>query len=158
MTSAVEPPKGPAESLRKLPLAASIVALVGLADSVYLTVHHYRKEPVPCGGQFDCGTVLNSIYSEIGGIPLAAYGAVAYFVAFSLALLTAFGRDRLWPFFGLQAILMSTVSAYLIYVQYAFINAWCQFCLLSAATSFTLYLLYLGSRFAGGQGRVNPIA
>ncbi len=147
MTSAAEAIEVSAAPLKKLPLVASLVALVGLADSVYLTVHHYRKEPVPCGGQFDCGTVLNSIYSEIGGIPLAAYGAAAYFVAFSLALLTAFGRDRLWPLFGVQAILMSTFSAYLIYVQYAFINAWCQFCLLSAGTSFTLYLTYLVSRF-----------
>jgi uncharacterized membrane protein len=135
-------------SVAKLPLVASLVALVGLADSVYLTVHHYTAEPVPCGAEFDCGAVLTSIYSEIAGIPLAAYGALAYFVAFSLAILTAFGRPSLWRLFGLQTILMATFSAYLIYVQYALIQAWCQFCLLSAATTFTLYLIYLGSLFA----------
>lgn len=130
-----------------LPLAASLVALVGLADSVYLTIHHYTAEPVPCGAEFDCGAVLGSIYSEIGGIPLAAYGALAYFVAFSLALLTAFGRRSMWTLFGVQSILMATFSVYLIYVQYALIQAWCQFCLISAATSFTLYIIYLVSRF-----------
>ena len=130
----------------KLPLAASLVALVGLADSIYLTVHHYTAEPVPCGAEFDCGAVLTSSYSEIAGIPLAAFGAVAYFLAFSLALLTAFGRD-LWRLFGLLTIVMATFSIYLIYVQYALIHAWCQFCLISAATSFTLYLIYLVSLF-----------
>jgi len=133
-------------TIAKLPLAASLVALVGLADSIYLTVHHYTAELVPCGKGFDCGAVLTSSYSEIAGIPLAAFGAVAYFLAFSLALLTAFGRD-LWRLFGLLTIVMATFSIYLIYVQYAFIHAWCQFCLISAATSFTLYLIYLVSPF-----------
>ena len=127
--------------------AASLVALIGLADAVYLTVHHYTAEPVPCGAEFNCGAVLSSPYAEIGGIPLAAFGAAAYFTAFSLALLAAFGRRGLWPLFGVLAILMATSSAWLIYVQYSIIKAWCQYCLLSAATSFTLYLIYLASRF-----------
>jgi uncharacterized membrane protein len=133
-------------ALRKLPLAASLVALVGLADSIYLTVHHYTAELIPCGEGFDCGAVLTSSYSEIAGIPLAAFGAVAYFLAFSLALLTAFGRD-LWRLFGLLTIVMAAFSVYLIYVQYALIHAWCQFCLISAATTFTLFLIYLVSLF-----------
>ena len=33
-------------------------------------------------------------------VPLAAFGAAAYFVAFSLALLTAFGNRRMWKLFG----------------------------------------------------------
>ena len=90
--------------------------------------------------------MLTSSYSEIAGIPLAAFGAVAYFLAFSLALLTAFGRD-LWRLFGLLTIVMAAFSVYLIYVQYALIHAWCQFCLISAATTFTLFLIYLVSLF-----------
>lgn len=137
----------PLTGIAKLPLAAAIVALVGLGDAVYLTVHHYTAEAVPCGADFDCGAVLNSAYAEIAGIPLAAFGAAAYFMAFSLALLTAFGRPSLWTFFGIQTILMAAFSAWLIYVQYALIHAWCQYCLISAATTFTLYLIYLISRF-----------
>lgn len=131
----------------KLPVAAAVVALLGIADSVYLTVHHYTATPVPCGAGFDCEMVLASAYAEVAGIPLAAFGAVAYFAAFSLALLTAFGDHRMWKFFGIQTILMSAVSAWLIYVQYFYIHAWCQYCLLSAASTFTLYLIYLISSF-----------
>ena len=141
----------PATKIAKLPLAAAVVALGGLADAVFLTVHHYTAEAVPCGADFDCGAVLSSSYAEIAGIPLAVFGAAAYFTAFSLALLTAFGRTSLWTIFGIQTILMAAFSAWLIYVQYALIHAWCQYCLISAATTFTLYLIYLISRFVGSQ-------
>jgi len=130
------------KTIAKLPLAAAIVALLGLADAIYLTIHHYTAEAVPCGLEFDCGAVLNSSYAEISGIPLAAFGAAAYFAAFSLALLTAFGNRITWNLFGIQTTMMAAVSGYLIYVQYAFIKAWCQYCLISAAISFTLFLLF----------------
>jgi uncharacterized membrane protein len=131
----------------KLPAAAAIVALVGLADSIYLTVHHYTAEPVPCSIIEGCEQVLTSPYAEIAGIPLAAFGAAAYFVAFSLALLAAFGDRRMWTAFGIQTILMSAFTAWLLYVQAALIGAFCQFCLISAFTTFTLYILYLVSLF-----------
>jgi uncharacterized membrane protein len=134
-------------STGKFAVAATIVALIGLADAVYLTVHHYTAVPVPCGVEFDCGAVLSSPYAEIAGIPLAAFGAAAYFASFSFALLTAFGNQAMWKMYGVQTILMATVSAWLIYVQYAVIHAWCQYCLVSAFTTFTLYLIFLASRF-----------
>lgn len=136
-------------TIAKLPIAAAIVALAGLIDAVYLTVHHYTAEAVPCGADFDCGAVLNSPYAEVAGVPLAAFGAAAYFTAFSLALLTAFGNGGLWRVYGVQAALMAVASGYLIYVQYFLIHAWCQYCLISAATSFALFLLYIVSIFVG---------
>jgi uncharacterized membrane protein len=147
VTNPEAPNENASHSIVKLPLAAAIIALIGLADAIYLTVHHYTAAPVPCGADFDCGSVLSSPYAEIGGIPLAAFGAAAYFSAFSLALLAAFGNRALWTLFGAQTILMATVSAWLIYIQYAVIHAWCQYCLVSAFTTFTLYLLFLASRF-----------
>jgi uncharacterized membrane protein len=134
-------------SIAGLPLAASIVALVGLADSIYLTIHHYTAEPVPCGEAFDCEMVLTSSWAEIGGIPLAAFGAAAYFVAFALALLTAFGDRRMWRLFGVLTMLMAAFSLWLIYVQAFRIHAFCQFCLISAGTTFTLFILYIARLF-----------
>ena len=142
-----DPANNAKETIAKLPVAAAIVSLAGLADAVYLTIHHYTAEAVPCGLEFDCGAVLGSSYAEIAGIPLAAFGAAAYFVAFSLALLTAFGDRRMWKLFGIQTTLMAVFSGYLIYVQYFLIHAWCQYCLISAATTFTLFLLYIASIF-----------
>jgi uncharacterized membrane protein len=121
------------------------VSLIGLIDSVYLTVHHYTAEPVPCSLLEGCEQVLTSSYAEIAGIPLAAFGAAAYFVAFSLSLLTAFGDRRMWRIFGVHVTIMAIVSAWLFYVQAAVIGAFCQFCLLSAATTLTLFLLFIAS-------------
>ena len=133
-------------SIAKLPLAAAFVALVGLADSVYLTVHHITAEPVPCNMISGCETVLTSTYAEIAGVPLAAFGAVAYFVAFSLALLAAFGNRLLWTVFGIQVVLMSLFTAWLLYLQAYVIGAFCQFCLISALTTFSMLAIFLGSR------------
>ena len=135
-------------SIAKLPLAAAFVALIGVADAVYLTVHHMTAEPVPCSIIAGCETVLNTPYAEIQGIPLAAFGAVAYFVAFSLAILAAFGNRMMWTLFGVQVVLMSIFTAWLIYLQAYVIGAFCQFCLLSAATTFTMLVIFLVSRLS----------
>ena len=136
-------------SIAKLPIAAAIVALAGLADAIYLTVHHYTAAPVPCGEAFDCEMVLNSSWADIAGIPLAAFGAASYFMAFSLALLTSFGDGRMWKLFGILTTLMAAFSLWLIYLQAFRIHAFCQFCLFSATTTFTLFILYLISIFVG---------
>jgi len=124
-------------------ILATIVSLVGIADSVYLTVHHYTAEPLPCSIIEGCETVLSSSYATIGDIPLAIFGATAYFVAFSLALLTVYGHRTLWKLFGIQVAVMAVFSGWLIYVQAAVIGAFCQFCLISAGTTFTLLLIFI---------------
>lgn len=132
--------------IAKLPIAAAIVALAGLADAVYLTVHHFTAEPVPCSIIEGCETVLTSPYAEVAGIPLAAFGAAAYFAAFSLALLAAFGNKPMWMLFGFQTTLMAIFTIWLLYLQGFVIGAFCQFCLISAITTFTLFILYNLSR------------
>lgn len=134
-------------AIAKLPLLAAVIALCGLVDAVYLTIHHYTAEPVPCGEAFDCGAVLASAYAEIGGIPLAIFGAIAYFTAFSLAILTAFGNRNVWRLFGAQVVLMACFSVWLIYVQAFILKAFCQFCLISAAVTFSLLTIALISKF-----------
>ena len=133
--------------IAKLPAAASVLALVGLADSVYLTVKHFTAEPVPCSLLEGCETVLTSSYAEFAGVPIAAFGAAAYFAAFSLAILAAYGNRAAWTLFGIQSFLMAAVSAFLIYLQAFVIGAFCQFCLVSAATSFGLFIVFIISRF-----------
>lgn len=128
-------------------ILATIVSLVGVLDSVYLTIHHYTAEPVPCSIINGCEQVLTSPYATFGGVPLAIFGAIAYFVAFSLALLTVYGNRSMWNLFGVQVVVMAIFSGWLIYVQAALIGAFCQFCLLSAATTLTLFLIFVLSTF-----------
>jgi uncharacterized membrane protein len=128
---------------RILQYAASVVGLIGLTDSIYLTIHHYNATAVPCGITGGCEQVLTSSYAEIAGIPLGVFGGIAYFTAFALAFLSAYGNELTWKLFGALATLMAAVSGYLIFVQAHYINAYCQYCLLSALTSFTLFILFL---------------
>jgi uncharacterized membrane protein len=133
--------------IARLPLLAAIVALCGLADAIYLTIHHYTAEPVPCGEAFDCGAVLTSSYATIGGVPLAVFGAIAYFTAFSLSVLATFGNRLMWRFFGVQVVLMTLFTAWLVYLQAFVIKAFCQFCLISAGITLTLLIIALISKF-----------
>jgi uncharacterized membrane protein len=134
--------------IQKLPLAAALVALIGLIDSIYLTVSHYQKTVVPCSIVSGCETVLTSQYAEIAGVPLALFGALAYFAVFSLATLAAFGSENSWRMLSVAVALMAIFTAWLLYLQAFVIGAFCQFCLLSAATTFTLLLLVAARYFA----------
>ncbi len=137
-----------ANTVAKLPLLAAVVALAGLADAIFLTIEHYTGGQVPCSIVAGCEQVLTSQYAEIFGIPLAMFGAFAYFVAFALALLTSFGNRALWTLFGVQVVLMTIFTVWLLYLQGYVIEAFCQFCLLSAISTFTLFIIYLISRFS----------
>ena len=128
-------------------ILAAIVSLAGIADAAYLTIHHYTAEPVPCSIIEGCEQVLNSPYATIGSVPLAIFGLLAYFTAFSLALLTIFGNRIMWRLFGAQVIIMAGFSAWLVYVQAVLIGAFCQFCLLSALITMTLLIIFVVSLF-----------
>jgi uncharacterized membrane protein len=135
-------------TVAKLPLVAAVIALGGLADAIYLTVKHFTGEAVPCSIVEGCEQVLTSSYAEIFGVPLAAFGALAYFTAFSLAILAAFGNRQMWTLFGIQVVLMAIFTAWLVYLQAFVIEAFCQFCLISAAVTVVLLTIFLVSGFS----------
>lgn len=135
------------QAVAKLPLLAAAAALIGLIDAIYLTIKHYTGEAVPCSIVAGCEQVLTSSYAEIAGIPLAIFGAAAYFAAFSLTILAAFGNRRAWTLFGVQIVLMFLFTVWLVYLQWFVIEAFCQFCLLSAATTLVMFIIYIVSKF-----------
>jgi uncharacterized membrane protein len=131
----------------KFAVVAAFISLIGLGDSIYLTVHHYTAEPVPCSIVAGCETVLTSSYATLAGIPLGIFGIAGYLLVFLLSLLTAFGKTKAWLLFGFQVILMALFTSWLLYLQGFVIGAFCQFCLLSAVTTFTLLIIALVSKF-----------
>lgn len=69
------------------------LALLGLADSVYLTISHFHPGALVCqsGGHVNCELVTQSKYSHLPGhIPVAVAG-LAYFV-----VLTALVSPWVW--------------------------------------------------------------
>jgi len=134
-------------SIAKLPLLAAIVALVGLVDSIYLTVKHLTAGVVPCSIIDGCEQVLTSSYAEFYGVPTAAFGVAAYIAAFALAIPAAFGNRQMWVLFGILVTVMTAFTGWLLYLQGYVIEAFCQFCLISAATTVSLFIIFLVSRF-----------
>jgi len=112
---------------------AAIVALIGLGDSIYLTVQHLTGQGVDCFATAGCETVLTSRYAQIGKVPMAAFGAVSYFTVFSLATLGGFGRSWARRLFLLLVPVMLAVTCWLLYLQAFVLHAFCEYCLLSAS-------------------------
>ena len=101
------------------------VSLVGIGIAAYLTIVHYANTAPICttGG---CEKVQHSSYAELGGVPVALLGLLAYVAIVATALRS-----------GVEYALAGTVlalvgvafSGYLLWAQLARIHAVCQWCL-----------------------------
>ena len=138
---------GPAGRSVYLFSAVALLSLVGLADAIYLTVEHLAGRTVRCTITSGCEDVLSSSYATVAGFPLAGLGALVYFIAFSLAILAAFGNRRAGDLLLYVAALMLAVSVYLFILQAFVIHAFCQFCLLSGAVTLLIALAVAAERF-----------
>ena len=102
-----------------------------------------------------CSEVLSSRYATVGGYPLAAIGAVAYFTVFSLAILIAFGYSKLKTPLTIVVASMFMTTLWLLYLQAFVIRHFCQFCLLSALVTTVLTVLVIVDRTANRQGAMS---
>ena len=141
MTGLIAPQGNPPRRATILYGVAACVALIGLADSLYLTIEHVTGQSVRCTITSGCSEVLGSPYAVVAGVPLALIGAIAYFTVFTLATLAAFqyklAGKLLTPVVGL----MFLTTLWLLYLQAFVIRHFCQFCLLSALVTITLTIL-----------------
>ena len=124
-------------------LIAAIVSLIGLGDAIFLTIQDLTGESLRCTIISGCSEVLSSKYAHVGPIPLAAIGAFAYFVFFSLAILAAFGYGFVRPLLLIIVSFMFLATLWLLYLQGFVIRHFCQYCLLSAAVTTTLTVLVI---------------
>ena len=131
----------------------AIIALAGLADATYLTVLALSGETAACGGSTGCFEVLGSAYAKIAGVPVASFGVLGYFVAFSSAILVAFGYQRLRGLLALTVWTMFVMTLWLLYVQAFLLHAFCRYCLFSAAFTFLLAGLVVASPVAASSER-----
>ncbi len=118
-----------------------ILAVVGLADSAYLTWEHYQEVTPPCTTGFsfvDCGVVLRSKYAEIGGVPLAGLGMLHYGMLV-LVLLTSIKYRQARYLAVLMSVSGLFASAYFVYLQLFVIRAICLYCMVSAIDSLILF-------------------
>ncbi len=79
---------------RRWPLISATLALLGLADSIYLWTSKLGA-PLICGVG-ECDVVNSSPYAALFGVPVAAIGAVGYAVLLVLALWAWRGAAPEW--------------------------------------------------------------
>ncbi len=116
--------------------------LFGLAVSGYLSYLKLTDVPSVCiqDGPFNCNVVLNSVYSEIAGFPIAYLGFLTYVIIGivilfenRIAIFQEYGKLIVFGI-GLFAWLF---SMWLVFVQFVLLQALCPWCL-SHEANFTI--------------------
>ena len=124
-------------------VAILILAFCGLANAAYLAQHQANAAAIPCSiqGLSDCGPVIGSEYSHLFGIPLASLGVFFYGVLFILAALELIVFDRFLRRALQAASLVGVIaSLYFVFLQAFVIQAFCAYCLASAAITLLVLL------------------
>jgi len=130
-------------------VALMLLSLLGMADSGYLFWKHRRSTLLTTGtggSNFcqagGCDLVSQGKYAEVKGIPVAAFGIAGYLALLALSVMAAAlgGRSLMWGIVGISGIGV-VVSAFLVYLQVAVIGAICSWCVLSAFTMTSIFIL-----------------
>src|SRR5262249_24227889 len=131
-------------------VAIALMAVAGLAISIYLTTVHYAGVPLVCtnAGTINCSAVTTSKYSVVPGttLPITIPGMLWFVVSGGLAIFALARRWRqrpepgrlrlfqlLWGGAGLAFVL------YLVYAEIVLIHNICEWCtVVHVLTFFTL--------------------
>lgn len=151
-----------AKSKNVLHLVQLSFAFVGLVASLYLLIQHTRlKSGIQEGASFctlgayaDCDVVNSSALSEIAGVPIAALGALFYFLCLILGLL-AFPQSknfsRAQQGISWLALTAVVIDAALLMVQIFSLHTLCLVCCFTYLC--TLGMLFIAVSMVGGETR-----
>jgi uncharacterized membrane protein len=128
-------------------MSMAIIALIGLMIGVYLTLYKYGIIGALSCSVGSCEKVQTSKWAVFLGLPVATWGIGFY----TSVLVPAFAgiQPRFAESLGLaRALLVLTAwglvfSSWLTYLEWRVINAWCQWCIVSALLVAALFLLAL---------------
>ncbi len=123
----------------------ALVSLVGVFVGVYLTLYKFGVIGSLVCNVGSCEKVQSSKYSVFLGLPVATWGIGFYLLM--LALSIAGLQDRYSESRGLSLAMFLVAgwgllfTAWLNYLEAFVINAWCEWCLGSAAMVLVLFIL-----------------
>lgn len=112
-------------------MASLVIALIGLAVSVYLTVEHYTSSTslaCPESATINCAKVTTSAWSHVGAVPVAVLG-VAFFAAMAVLCTPPLWRVRALRTLRVAgAVAGVLVALYLVWVELYRVDAICLWC------------------------------
>lgn len=128
--------------MKKKLILIAILAFLGFADSVYLTIIHYKNIIPPCSVTQGCERVLTSQFAAIAGIPLGLFGTLFFILIFVLAILSLQKNREILKkalnFFSASGLIAGII---LFYIQWKVLYAFCQYCLLVEALLLAIFIL-----------------
>ena len=145
--------------------AVVVLAVLGLADAIYLSISHYRVYTDIGYASFcaiskaiNCDTVSQSPYSILWGAPVPVWGVFGYLCVLALLPFAGSkeaGKERLWSFlfwiflgFSLYSLALGLISA-------LYIHSYCLMCIVSYAINFLLlFYAWLIRRRFGKNGLI----
>jgi uncharacterized membrane protein len=128
-------------------MAIALLAMAGFSIALYLWAHNSGLAgPIACGVG-DCGTVQASEYAKVGLLPVSAIGVFGYLALIVLSMMGLQPAHRGSKLIGGLMLAGSGIgvgfSAWLTYLEAAVINAWCQYCVVSAILITLIFLACL---------------
>nr|CBX30213.1 hypothetical protein N47_D30220 [uncultured Desulfobacterium sp.] len=147
----------------------AFLLLAGLADSIYLSLHHYLiytdigyESFCAISKAINCDTVSQSPYSVLLGMPVALWGLFAYcFCIFLLpfAYHSDAGRKRIWRLFFAVSLIFSFVSIIFAIISTIYIHSYCIMCIASYGINFLLvfYSWLIIRRFGEKEGIITGL-
>ena len=128
-------------------MLVAILSLAGVLVSLYMLAYAMGIIGTVMCGLGECEKVQSSPYSRVGPFPVAAFGVVGYLVLLAVSFLglqPSFQNSRAIPLALLGGgVIGLAFSAYLTYLEAFVINAWCQWCIMSAVIMVLAFLASL---------------
>ena len=120
------------------------LTIIGLLDSIYMTIYKLTDNQAMCLGSGQCSAVNASSYAVIYGIPVAVFGILGY-----AAILATLWFENRYRFLQQNGTLMVfgmaltgfLFSLWLIYAEVFLIKALCPFCITSQAAMTLIFIL-----------------
>jgi uncharacterized membrane protein len=126
-----------------VPLIA-LLSFVGFVDATYLTISHFKGASLLCNISNGCDKVTTSDYSTILGLPVALIGLLFYLTVF--VLIVAYfdlKKEFLIKTIFWLSIIAFCFSIWFVAVMTFVLGAFCQYCLVSAAISTSIFVASL---------------
>lgn len=130
---------------------AFLLCILGIIDTAYLTVSHYKNFTDPIYSSFcaisdaiNCDTVSQSEWSILFGAPVATWGILGYTLfAFFLFQVRDAAKSTiyLWNILFILSVIYSGAAIYFGYVSATKIKSYCILCIFSYTISFSLLLI-----------------
>ena len=119
-----------------------VLALLGLADSVYLAASYFTDSPLSCETIRGCNEVANSPYATIAGVPISTMGVLYYVIAVAGAFFYLVKRRTVYAtLLALLTMIGLATSVYFMYVQVVLIKAICIYCVASAIAATLMFIV-----------------